>query len=248
MRALVLLVLAVVAAVAAAPKNLPSTWKKCDRKDPLFNACLREAIHVAIRELSDKGAKELGVFPIDPLRLTRVDIAQGTGPVSIDLHFTDLDIYGLKSTELDSVVGDLDKIHYHAFAHIPQGITLKGQYKIDGKVLVLPIKGEGPCELHLENATALVDILGVPVKKDGVTHGNITDFMFTFNTTRLRIRLDNLFNGNQDLSNNMNVFLNENWMDILNELKPAIQDAFGAAFKEITSRIYSRVPYDKLYA
>lgn len=47
-----------------------------------------------------EGAKELGVFPIDPLRLTRVDIAQGTGPVSIDLHFFDLDIHGMKNSQI----------------------------------------------------------------------------------------------------------------------------------------------------
>lgn len=45
----------------------------------------------------------------------------------------------------------------------------------------------------------------------------------------------------------MNVFLNENWREILGELKPAMQDAFGSAFREITNRMYSRVPYDKLY-
>lgn len=46
------------------------------------------------------GAKEYGVFPIDPLFMSRVNIEQGHGPVSIDLHFNDINIYGLKKTKL----------------------------------------------------------------------------------------------------------------------------------------------------
>lgn len=44
---------------------------------------------------------------------------------------------------------DADKVYIAARANIAEGIVLKGQYKIDGKVLVLPIKGEGDCELQL---------------------------------------------------------------------------------------------------
>lgn len=45
----------------------------------------------------------------------------------------------------------------------------------------------------------------------------------------------------------MNVFINENWPEILKELKPAIQDAFGAAFGDITNRIFKKVPYNKIF-
>lgn len=45
----------------------------------------------------------------------------------------------------------------------------------------------------------------------------------------------------------MNVFLNENWSDILGELKPAIQQAFGVAFGDITNRIFRRVPYNSIF-
>jgi hypothetical protein len=46
---------------------------------------------------------------------------------------------------------------------------------------------------------------------------------------------------------NMNKFLNENWPVILNELKPGIQDAFGAAFGDISNRIFHKVPYNKIF-
>ena len=45
----------------------------------------------------------------------------------------------------------------------------------------------------------------------------------------------------------MNVFLNENWNEILAELKPSIQDVFGAAFAEISNRIFTKVPYSDIF-
>lgn len=39
----------------------------------------------------------------------------------------------------------------------------------------------------------------------------------------------------------MNVFLNENWSDILEELKPGISKAFGAAFSVVTNAIFHKI-------
>lgn len=44
----------------------------------------------------------------------------------------------------------------------------------------------------------------------------------------------------------MNTFINENWSDILEELKPSISRSFGEAFRQIANRIFSRVPFEKL--
>lgn len=43
----------------------------------------------------------------------------------------------------------MEKVQYQVPIHIPDGVTLKGRYKVNGKVLVLPIQGEGECELNL---------------------------------------------------------------------------------------------------
>ena len=44
----------------------------------------------------------------------------------------------------------------------------------------------------------------------------------------------------------MNTFLNENWFEVLKELKPAISDGFGEVFKQISNRVFSKVPLDKI--
>ncbi|KAJ1531411.1 hypothetical protein ONE63_000092 [Megalurothrips usitatus] len=225
-----------------------SAWKRCAKTDSKLDECLREAVHVAIKELSEKGAKDFGVFPIDPLFMSQVNIEQGRGPVAIDLRFRDLNIHGLKNAKLiDVVKSDLDKYTFKTRVRVEEGVTLRGYYKVDGKVLVLPINGDGKCELSLANVTADVELYGKELIKDGQKYAQIENFKFSLDTTRLRMQLDNLFNGNKELSTQMNKFLNENWSEILQELKPAIQDAFGSAFREITNRIFIKVPYDNLF-
>ncbi|KAE8749262.1 Takeout-like [Frankliniella occidentalis] len=245
----VLLICVAAASAVAAPKTLPASWKRCKEGEPLFEQCLSEAIEVALADLGANGARELGVFPLDPLFISKVVIEQGSGPVSIDLQFTDLNIYGLRNARVasESVKASFKTpVYLSGKADIAEGLTLKGQYKINGKVLVLPIQGEGECELNLENVTALVDLVCKDETKDGLRYASVDNFKFLLDTTLLKIRMDNLFNGNKELSANMNTFLNENWREIFLELRPAIQDAFGIAFREITNRIFSKVPIDKL--
>jgi len=45
----------------------------------------------------------------------------------------------------------------------------------------------------------------------------------------------------------MNIFLNENWRDLLVELQPAIEDIFGVAFTEIAHQFLSRIPLNQIY-
>lgn len=44
----------------------------------------------------------------------------------------------------------------------------------------------------------------------------------------------------------MNVFLNENWRELLIELQPAIEQVFGVAFAEIGQQFLKRIPMDQI--
>lgn len=68
-----------------------------------------------------------------------------------------------------------------------------------------------------------------------------------FYSSRLYLYLDNLFNGDKALGDNMNIFLNENWKDILDELKPAVVEAFSQIFASVINSIFSRLSYDDVF-
>lgn len=66
-------------------------------------------------------------------------------------------------------------------------------------------------------------------------------------TKRLYIQLDNLFNGNKQLGDTMNGFMNENWQELFNELKPSILDALGAVIVNLVNGVFIRIPYEQLF-
>jgi hypothetical protein len=46
----------------------------------------------------------------------------------------------------------------------------------------------------------------------------------------------------------MNLFLNENWREVLNEMQPAIEEVFGMAFKGIGHQFLNRIPLNQIFA
>jgi hypothetical protein len=62
------------------------------------------------------------------------------------------------------------------------------------------------------------------------------------------LQLDNLFNGNKALGDNMNLFLNENWQIILQELKPPVREALAQIFASLVNRVFDKLPYVDMFS
>lgn len=135
---------------------------------------------------------------------------------------------------------------YEVYATVPK-IIINGKYKIDGRVLLLPIKGDGDAHLELDNMSLNVIYKPKVIVKKGKEYIQTEKFKLDFDTQQLHMKLENLFNGDKILSENMNTFLNENWRDILKELKPSISFAIEEIFKSIINRVFIKVPYDELF-
>jgi hypothetical protein len=85
-------------------------------------------------------------------------------------------------------------------------------------------------------------------KGDGKTYIQIpsSKFKMVFDTSRLYLNLENLFN-NKALSDNMNKFLNENWEPIFSELKPSVRDTLAQVLTGIINSVFENVPYSDLF-
>ncbi|KAI5723214.1 hypothetical protein M8J76_003035 [Diaphorina citri] len=195
-------------------KNL----KPCHRSDPKVNECLKNAFNSIMTPLA-KGVPQYGIVPLDPLLLKTFDIEQGkSGPIAIDLKFHDLNILGITSAKVKSVSTDFDKYKISLDADLDKPIIL-----------------DGICHMAIS---------AKPIEKDGRTYWQVEEFVFKLKASRLYVKLENLFNGDKALGDNMNRFLNDNWEILLQEMQPAFEDNLAAAFKEITNRMFLKTPID----
>lgn len=67
---------------------------------------------------------------------------------------------------------------------------------------------------------------------------------------RSRIIFDfkNLYNGDKALGDSTNLFLNENWNDIFQEIKANIFQAFSLISEGTVGNVFKKVPYKDLFA
>lgn len=47
--------------------------------------------------------------------------------------------------------------------------------------------------------------------------------------------------------NNMNLFLNENWEELLNEMQPPFEEALRSGFISIGQQFFNRIPYNQIF-
>lgn len=112
---------------------------------------------------------------------------------------------------------------------------------------MLPIQGDGKSSLSFDNVDIVIKYKPRIIMKHGKDYIQTEKFKLDFETTKLALHFSNLFNGDKALGDNMNLFLNENWKDILGELKPSISSALEQIFEIIINRIFAKVPYDELF-
>ncbi|XP_046979931.1 protein takeout-like [Schistocerca americana] len=243
-----LLLLVFAAHASAAPGKLPSSYKTCKQNDPDFNGCLRAALQYAVPSLK-KGIPSLGVPSIDPMPFASIKIEHENKqrPVAADLEFDNLLVYEMSRGSVESVEMVPGSFRLKAHLRADDPIYMIGTYKVDGKVLVLPIKGKGACNITTVGLQADLEMWGEPLERDGEVYWNITNFTVKMDLPKVYLHLDNLFNGDKVLGENMNKFLNENVDLVVEELKPAIEMALAATDMDVARRLFSKVPYNSIF-
>jgi Haemolymph juvenile hormone binding protein (JHBP) len=179
-----------------------------------------------------------------------MDINQGGNQsVTIDMKLRNVLLHGLSKGKFYKVSG---------FEANPEGnkieigfksplVSVQGPYQVKGRMLILPIEGKGNIKLDLENLDFTLKFLTKKIVKNGKTYIGLEKSKFNFTTTRAQVNFSNLFNGDKLLGDNMNLFLNENWSIVIDELKKPINLAFASEFKDIVSNILENTPYDELF-
>lgn len=113
------------------------------------NECIPRAINSWLK-LAKDGNKEVNLPAFDPLYVPQANIIQDpSSNIAIKLTLRELYISGLKDAEVYKTLGfeeNPTKSKYEVHARIPK-LAINSKYTVDGKVLILPITGNGNATL-----------------------------------------------------------------------------------------------------
>jgi hypothetical protein len=98
------------------------------------------------------GYPELGLPVMDPLLIDKMTIDQGgNGPVTLKISLKDTTVRGLAGTVFTKIEGlkeDFNRAKIELRFKLPV-MTITGPYKMNGRVLVLPVQGNGIANISL---------------------------------------------------------------------------------------------------
>ncbi|XP_055850815.1 protein takeout-like [Episyrphus balteatus] len=226
--------------------KFPKSPKPCPYGD---EECIKKIVNFLLSEKIN-GYAPLNVVSLNPLKINEISINQGKeSPVNIDLRFQNSELTGIKDAKVLHVKGFGKEINgVHEITLGTDSVTLFGDYTIKGKVLILPVSGNGKSNITMDNLRLKVSILAESLVKDGETYMNVKNVKLQIETSRLHFDFRNLFNGDKVLGDNMNLFLNENWKEIFGEVRNSITAAFASIFQSVIANVFSKYPYSKLFA
>ncbi|KAL7294600.1 hypothetical protein TKK_0011906 [Trichogramma kaykai] len=230
----------------ASTPEIPSFLKICKRNDPHLNECIKSSVDM-LKPYLKTGIPELHIPPCEPLNVPEVELAQASGPVSVKSAYSNIRVWGPSEFLLKSVKIDLDKDRIRLKLHIPR-LEMKCDYKMEGKILLLPIKGNGKAVGNYSDIDAVVTIQGERYNNPAtdLTHFRVIEFYCDFDVGHAGVHLENLFNGDETLADAMNLFLNDNWKTVAAEIKPALEETVSKLFKDFSNKIYAKYPMDTL--
>ncbi|KAH0820768.1 hypothetical protein GEV33_002023 [Tenebrio molitor] len=188
--------------------KIPANFKKCNRKEPKWKECVFEAGIDGLSQMT-KSFPELNIPNLNPLEVPEINI-EGSGRVSVNQHFNNVKIFGITKVKADKFEFDFDKKTLVLEGTFPE-LRMPGNYKLDGTILLFPIKGEGTGQTTLINLYVKCVLGYEEVKKKGKTYMKFVKSEVKITPGKIHFNFNNLFNGDKTLGDNINQLLNDNW-------------------------------------
>ncbi|KAL1137935.1 hypothetical protein AAG570_009630, partial [Ranatra chinensis] len=217
----------------------------CSRNDPDLENCVVRNGQKAIPYFVN-GDPKYRVPRLDPFFVPELSVSQGNRQLGLRLTLRDTETFGLRNATFTRAKLDLKAGEARWDFKIPR-IEILGQYSVSGQILILPVFGNG-----LANITLTMLELGYKhswglVQRKGKEYMEFTEGEIIFKTGRTYFDLQNLFNGDKLLGENMNMFLNQHWEEVIKELGPVVAEAVSKIFSLMLSNIAQLVPYSEIY-
>ncbi|XP_016979221.1 circadian clock-controlled protein daywake [Drosophila rhopaloa] len=225
-------------------KPLPSFLKVCHRDSPDLNTCARES-YEKLRPRLMEGIPELFIPAMEPLIVPQVKMDQDSGAIYLHSVYRNVKVTGISKHTVNELRLEPSKLKFIVSLTFPK-LHMESDYSIKGKIMMMPLLGDGHCKVDLINITMRTELIGQEYKRDEVNYLKINTVKVKYELSDVHIHLDNLFNGDKALGDRMNEFLNENWKALAEEVRPLMSKALVDILRASVDKLFASFSYDDL--
>ncbi|XP_028157404.1 protein takeout-like [Ostrinia furnacalis] len=216
----------------------PVTFLKCKGDD---DKCAKESTKAAI-PIYTAGIPEFGVETLDPVFFKNIDSSSPTLKLLLD----NVTVKGLRNCIAKKAQRDAK--NSKLFLRIQCDATLDGHYVMSGRLLVLPIEGNG--KVHVDLKKAVIDVnMDISDKqgKDGKNHWTVKSWSHTYDLKdRSTVRFENLFNGNRVLGQAAEGVIAQSGNEIIREVGSPVIKTVVARVVDTIHHFFEAVPTEDL--
>jgi len=227
-------------ALASAGK-FGDSLRQCNVDDrAALDRCLFQIVE-DLRPFMPTGIPENNIPVLDPMLIDSLSLTQGG---TVRTTFSNMQVKGLSKLITNSVTADPDRMTLRVKLTIPE-LRIIGKYTTSGRILLLDVEGAGTFWNVLGNV--VVDGNSNLVLKGSPPNQiiQVADQNLDIQVSKIRLQLNNLFNGDPVLGQSINTFLNDNSQQVFAELKPEISKQVGGLVLKVMNDALSALPADK---
>ncbi|XP_058453175.1 protein takeout [Malaya genurostris] len=225
--------------------DLPEYLHVCHKDDPKLTECMKQSIET-LRPYLARGIPELDIPAIEPINLGDLIVAESVPGQGISITAKDIKAYGPGNFRLKRLnVLEYGKI-YSFELELPH-LYVEGRYVVDGRILLLPVKGAGRFTGNFTQGVGNVRIKGDRKVINGKNHLSLAKLDIKIKVGDGKIKLENLFGGDRVLGEIINETINQNFSLLSHELIPLIEKALQRIFKTTGNKILERFPEEVLF-
>lgn len=120
-------------------------------------------------------------------------------------------------------------------------------YEMNWKIGPVDIKGKGKSYAAFEDLRINYLLNGIRETRNGKEYIKLTNVKVKSQVNGLKLRFDNLFNGNKQLEDAANELINQNTQIVIQATQPKMEIAFGEIGLKMGNQIFSKIPADLLF-
>ncbi|CAO1440871.1 unnamed protein product [Diamesa serratosioi] len=228
-------------------EEIPDFLLVCHKGDPNLNQCVSNSVN-NIKPYLVRGIPEYDIPGLEPILLGDLIVAESTGNNGQGLSITanDIKTYGTSDFVMTNMKVEEYARHYTFKLEFPN-LFVVGRYKVDGRILFLPIKGSGKFTGNFTGVLSDVSVKGIQQQINGQTKFIVNKLQIKLTVKDGNLDLENLFGGDKTLGEIINQTINQNFAVFSKELIPLIEKSLSRVFKRTANKILERFTMAQLF-